>query len=61
MKKIISIALLSAIFGMVGCSTQGKQGVADRDVTTHKAKSQSKRANHHGKFGVEKTEKDTTK
>ncbi|MBU0744048.1 MAG: hypothetical protein KKE11_01565 [Gammaproteobacteria bacterium] len=63
MKKIISIALFAAAFGLVGCSTQDKPTMADRDynVSTadHTPKCKTKKCR--GKLGVERVKKDMTK
>jgi len=56
MKKLISIALLAAVFGLVACSTQKPVTPSDMPTVKHMKK-------HHraGKLGVEKVEQDTAK
>ncbi len=68
MKKLISIALCIAVFGVIGCATKNKTTVAtNHDYATvtaeHKTKCSKCKAKkcHSGKFGIEKTELDTAK
>jgi hypothetical protein len=67
MKKVLSIALFTAVFGLVGCSTQEKPDVtAQRDYNiagaTQRPKCKKGHKHHrHGKLGVETTEGDITK
>ena len=65
MKKIISIALVAAAFGLVGCSAQDKpdaNAYRDNTVSTanHKAKCKGKKC-HSGKLGAEQSEQDVAK
>jgi len=68
MKKIISIALVAAVFGLVGCAAEKQPDLtAQRDFNVADAKHRPKcKKNKHGKYkcsklGEEKTEKDTVK
>lgn len=64
MKKIISVALCVAVFGIVGCANQDKSAVGanldGKSAVSQKAKCKKARAKQ-GKFGVEKTDQDTAK
>ncbi len=65
MKKIVSIALFVAVFGLIGCSSQDKPSVtADRDYTVatadQRAKCKGKKCRV-GKLGVEKQADDVAK
>ena len=64
MKKIISIALVAAVVGLVGCSAQDKSYVDTQNSPIaaagqkHKCKGKKCRS---GKLGEEKSEQDTAK
>ena len=64
MKKIISIALVAAVVGLVGCSAQDKSYVDTQDspiaAAGHKNKCKGKKCRR-GKLGAEKSEQDTAK
>lgn len=65
MKKVLSIALVAAVFGLVGCSAQDNpEKTAERDYNVagaqHRPKCVGKKCVK-GKLGDEQTQKDTVK
>jgi hypothetical protein len=62
MKKVITIALFAAVFGLVGCAHKKPETtpVPSYSATTVKHKCKKARK-HHGKLGVEKNSEDTAK
>lgn len=60
-KRIMLVALVAAVFGLVACSAQDKPEVQKASDTPAKVVKKMKTKKSKGKLGVEKMEKDTAK